>query len=361
MAELFRCTPSPAGPPAQAAACSKGPPTAVDIHCHVLCERTEAMARQLGAAGGSSGTMQFASPDSREAARLQRAAIHRQLTDIDTRLADMDTAGIDLQVLSPAPNQYHYDLDADIARQLARQVNETMASMASHPSGRFAGLGTVPLQHPALAVDELRHAVRHLGLRGVEIGTHVAGADLDTLGLEPFFAEAESLGALLFLHPAGFSEGRRLGQYFLNNVIGNPLDSTVAVSRLIFSGLLERRPGLKVCIAHGGGYLPAYAGRMDHAWRVRPECRACLHSPPSHSLRRLHFDTLVHDSDQLAQLLRVYGPERLLLGTDYPYDMGDADARHRIDHLPGLTAETRAMLLGDNARRLLNLPTHELR
>lgn len=356
MAELFRCAPSPApaAGPVPAAPRPRTDTTVVDIHCHVLCERAERLAEQRGVRS-ETGTLQFASDASRQAARAQRQAIRQQLIDLDTRLADMDRAGIDLQVLSPAPNQTHYDAEPDAARQLAGQVNETVATMAQHPSGRFLGLGTVPLQHRGLAVQTLRHAVKRLGLRGVMIGTHVGGADLDTLGLEGFFAEAQSLGALVFLHPAGFSEGRRLGEYFLNNIIGNPLESTVAVSRLVFSGLFERLPGLKMCVAHGGGYLAAYPGRMDHAWRVRPECRACLQSPPSQSLRRLYFDTLVHKPQQLAQLVREFGPHRLLLGSDYPYDMGDPEARVHIEALPGLDDDGRRRLLGGNALELLQL------
>jgi aminocarboxymuconate-semialdehyde decarboxylase len=207
----------------------------------------------------------------------------------------------------------------------------------------------------------LRHAVKDLGLRGVEIGTHVGGQDLDTLGLDAFFAEAQALNALVFLHPAGFSEGRRLGQYFLNNIIGNPLESTLAVSRLVFSGLFERLPGLKMCVAHGGGYLAAYPGRMDHAWRVRPECRACLQAPPSLSLKRLFFDTLVHSPQQLAHLVQVYGADHLLLGSDYPYDMGDPAARAHIEALPGLSDAERRAMLGGNALRLLEMETRELR
>ncbi|MDD0812838.1 amidohydrolase family protein [Curvibacter sp. RS43] len=359
MAELFKCTPalrSESGTSGSTPLRSDG--TVVDIHCHVLCQQTEQLVQQLGVSG-EAGTMRFASEASRQAAQAQRQAIHSQLTNVETRLADMDRAGIDLQVLSPAPNQYYYGTDPDVGRQLAARVNQTVAEMSQHPSGRFLGLGTVPLQHPKLAVEVLRHAVKELGLRGVEIGTHVAGKDLDTLALEAFFAEAQSLGALVFLHPAGFSEGQRLGQYFLNNIIGNPLESTVAVSRLVFSGLFERMPDLKMCVAHGGGYLAAYPGRMDHAWKVRHECHACLKHPPSQSLKKLYFDTLVYSPNQLAHLLQEYGPERLLLGSDYPYDMGDPAARMHIEALPNLTVSDRQAILGGNALRLLEVFKNE--
>jgi fumarylacetoacetase len=361
VAELFRCTaeppPAAAGRPSVRAAARHA--AVVDIHCHVLCTRAEQLATQLGVTG-EAGTMRFASDASRQAAQALRQAIRLPLTDIDTRLADMDRAGIDLQVLSPAPNQYHYEAEPEAGRQLSAQVNTTIAEMAQRASGRFVGLGTVPLQHPGLAIEALRHAVNDLGLRGVEIGTHVAGQDLDTLGLEDFFAEAQALNALVFLHPAGFSEGRRLGQFFLNNIIGNPLESTLAVSRLVFSGLFERLPGLTMCVAHGGGYLAAYPGRMDQAWRVRPECRACLQAAPSQSLKRLYFDTLVHSPQQLQHLVQVYGTDHLLLGSDYPYDMGDPDARVHIETLPDLDEAGRRAMLGGNALRLLQMDPETL-
>ena len=174
MAELFRCAPDPLTPGPAEGMVRRGTPregTVVDIHCHVLCEAAEELATRLGVSG-ESGTLRFASEASRQAALAQRQAIRRQLTDVDTRLADMDRCGIDRQLLSPAPNQYHYDTEPEVGRQLAERVNLSIAEMCRHPSGRFVGLGTVPLQHPGLAIEVLRHAVNDLGLRGVEIGTH---------------------------------------------------------------------------------------------------------------------------------------------------------------------------------------------
>lgn len=356
MSALFTCGEAPIGRHGTPRA--RGPFPTVDIHCHVLCQEAEHLAALHGVA--ASGTLQFASDSSRAAARAQRQAILPKLTDIDTRLRDMDAAGIDMQVLSPAPNQYYYEAEAEAGRLLARCVNESIAGMAAHASGRFVGLGTVPLQDVRLAQEELRYAVQKLGLKGVEIGTHVAGVDLDAAALEPFFALAEELGVLLFMHPAGFTEGRRLADYFLNNIIGNPLESTIALSRLIFCGLFERRAGLKLCVAHGGGYLASYPGRMDHAWRARPECRACLQALPSESLKKVYFDTLVFEPGQLRALIETFGADHLLLGTDYPYDMGDESAVALIGTMKALDEDQRAMLLGGNASRLLALAhTHE--
>jgi aminocarboxymuconate-semialdehyde decarboxylase len=157
------------------------------------------------------------------------------------------------------------------------------------------------------------------------------------------------------LHPHGFTQGQRLGDYYLTNVIGNPLDSTVAVSRLIFSGVLERHPDLTVCVVHGGGYLPFYAARMDHAWQVRPEAREHIPNAPTTYLRRLHFDTVVFDPADVGHLVDRYGADHVLLGTDYPYDMGEEDPVGLVDRTPGLSGEDKALVLGGNAARLLRL------
>jgi aminocarboxymuconate-semialdehyde decarboxylase len=196
--------------------------------------------------------------------------------------------------------------------------------------------------------------VRSLGLKGFELGTNVAGADLDDPRFAPVFAAAEELGALIFLHPMGFTHGERLTQHYLNNVIGNPLETTIAVSHLIFGGVLDRHPGLKICLAHGGGYLAAYSGRMDHAYRERSDCRGCRRMP-SEYLRDLHYDTVVFDRDQLEYLVARYGPDRILLGSDHPFDMGDPDPVGIVAALRNLDPDDLSKILGGNAARLLSL------
>src|SRR5262249_9682862 len=160
-------------------------------------------------------------------------------------------------------------------------------------------MGTLPLQEVAFALSELDRLVRDLGLHAVEISTNVNGVDFDDPRFEPFFAKAEELSVLLFMHPIGFTDARRFREYYLTNVIGQPLESTVAVSRLIFSGVLERHPNLRLCVAHGGGYLPYYAGRMDHAYTVRPECQRAISQSPSAYLRQLYYDTVVYTGETL--------------------------------------------------------------
>jgi aminocarboxymuconate-semialdehyde decarboxylase len=216
-------------------------------------------------------------------------------------------------------------------------------------------MGTVPLQAPDLGVAELERIVRQHGFRGVEINTNVAGAELSEPRFRKFFAKAEELGIVVFMHPIGFTEGRRLKEHYFNNVIGNPLDTTVAIAHLVFDGVLEAHPGLKIVVAHGGGYLPAYSGRLDHAYAARPDCRHHIKQPPTTYLKRLHFDSIVFTAHQLEYLVEQYGADHVLVGTDYPYDMGENDPIGFIESAGKLGDSERAAILGLNAARLLGI------
>jgi aminocarboxymuconate-semialdehyde decarboxylase len=278
-----------------------------------------------------------------------------KLTSIEVRLKDMDRMGIDVQAVSPAPNQTYYWTEPGMGQELSRAVNERIAQIAGQWPDRFAGLGTVPLQDAGLAVAELEYAVKKLGLRGVEINPNVNGMDLTDarLNLEKFFARAEELGVVVFMHPIGYTQGERLMDHYFNNVIGNPLETTVAASHLIFDGVMERHPKLKVVLPHAGGYLAHYWARMDHAWRARPDCRTVLKKKPSSSLEKFYFDTIAFDPGMLKQLIERFGADHVLLGTDYPYDMGVEDPVGFIDKIPKLSSGDREKIMGRNAARLL--------
>jgi aminocarboxymuconate-semialdehyde decarboxylase len=194
-----------------------------------------------------------------------------------------------------------------------------------------------------------------LGFRGIEIMTHVAGADLSEERFRKVFARAEELGLVVFMHPDGFTEARRLHDLYFANVIGNPLDSTVALHHLIFGGVLRDHPNLKLVVAHGGGYLPAYHGRIDHGASARPDTCEQLHRMPSTYLKRVYFDSLVYTHHQLEYLVEEYGADRILMGTDYPADMGETDPVGFIEGAQGLDDCERRAILGGNAARLLNL------
>lgn len=330
---------------------ARGKHLVVDIHCHLGIPAADAIV-QAKYPGPPPGINDFTSARTAEVNRAQFAAIGDVLNAVDGRLADMDRLGIDIQAVSPSPGQYFYFTDPETGREAARAVNDGMAdAVARHPD-RLVGMGTVPLQNTEMAILEMKRCVQQLDLRGIELNTNVNGIDLHTPQLRPFWAAAEELGVLMFLHPLGFTEGKRLSEYYFNNLIGNPLESAIAVGHLIFGGVLDNHPGLKICVAHGGGYIPGYWGRMDHAWRARSDCSEhCAHLPSSY-LRKLWFDTLVFDRDQLDSLVRSHGADRLCMGSDYPFDMAEPDP---VGFLCRLSAQDRAKILGGNAAELLGL------
>ncbi|HWH81077.1 MAG TPA: amidohydrolase family protein, partial [Burkholderiaceae bacterium] len=277
-----------------------------------------------------------------------------RLTQVAQRLADMDAMGVDVQVLSPAPNQYYYWAEDDLAEQIVCLQNEHIAALCAAYPTRFAGLGTLALQNMTLALAQLDHAVLALGLRGIEISTTVNGVSIADERFAPLWQRAEALGCAVLLHPLGSEQGTRLATHYLWNVIGQPFETTVALSQLALSGVLERHAGLKLCACHGGGFLPAYWGRTDHAWRVRPEARLTP-QPPSHYLRRVYFDSVVYDPLQLRHLIDRVGASQVVIGTDYPFDMGDYDVHGLIAAVPGLTDDERDAIHAGNAERLLTL------
>jgi len=264
---------------------------------------------------------------------------------------------VDIQAVAPAPFQYFYFTEADQGASIAREVNEGIADLAAKHPDRFVGLGSVPLQNAELAVRELEYAVKKLGLRGVEINTNVNGLNLTDpkLGLEKFFAKANELGIVVFLHPVGFSQADRLTNHYFNNVIGNPMDTTIAVSHLIYDGVVARHPKIKFIAAHGGGYLAHYWARMDHAWKARPDGRTVIKKKPSSYLEKFYFDTITFDPDMLRHLIDRYGADHVLLGTDYPYDMGENDPRGLVASVKRLPAEQRRLIEGGNAMKLLKI------
>jgi aminocarboxymuconate-semialdehyde decarboxylase len=324
----------------------------VDIHCHV--ETPEASDLVRGVPHGPDHAMVFSSEASREVNRRQQENIRAAITSVAARLKVMDRSGIDVQAISTAPGQYYYWAEPELGRQTSRLINENIARICAEHPDRFVGLATVPLQAPDFAVAELERAVKELGLRGVEICTNVNGEELSAPKFRPFFAKAEELGILIFMHPSGFTHGQRLTDHYFINVIGNPLDSTVAVHHLIFDGVLEDYPGLKIVVAHGGGYLPAYSGRIDHAHGARTDCRRVIKKKPTSYLKKLYFDTIVFTHHQLEYLSNQWGSGHILLGTDYPYDMALPNAVRFVESAD-LGAADKAAMLGLNAAKLLKI------
>ncbi len=356
MNQLFRCSPHAPETGHGAMVARKGRRSkTIDIHCHLAVAEADALVAPHYPKDRP-GQNDFMPPLTREVHVEQVKAIEQRLTMAEFRLPDMDRLGIDIQAISPSPIQYYYWAEADLGRTVTRMINDRVAeAVASHPD-RFVGMGTVPMQSPEFAVAEMRRCVTELGMRGIEIATNVDGRDLADPMFRPFFAAAEELDVLIFIHPHHFTHPERLTQHYFNNVIGNPLESTIAVSHLIFGGVLERYAGLKICVAHGGGYLAAYAGRMDHAFRSRRDCREHISRPPTDYLKKLYFDTMVFEADQLAFLVEKYGSDHILMGTDYPFDMGEPQPVEFVESVPSLNDVDRERILGGNAARLLKLP-----
>jgi aminocarboxymuconate-semialdehyde decarboxylase len=272
---------------------------------------------------------------------------------IDVRLETMERQAIEMQVVSYMPN-FGYWAKQSVAQQIVDAANTLIATMCRDHPRRFVGLCLVSLQFPELAARQLEDAMGNMGMRGVEIGTRVEEMELDAEQLEPFWAVAERLGALIFMHPSGSTLGKRVERYYLSNVIGNPLDTTIALSHLIFGGVLERHPRLKICAAHGGGYLPSYVPRSDHGYEVRPEAKTIPH-PPSHYLRQIFVDALVYNPANVAHLVQVMGASQVVLGTDYPFDMGEERPLDVVNAVADLTDEERRRIKSGNALRLLGL------
>jgi aminocarboxymuconate-semialdehyde decarboxylase len=278
-------------------------------------------------------------------------------SNLADRIAEMDAEGIDIEALSINP--FWYRAERDRAAELIKIQNEKLAEFCADTPDRFVAFATVALQHPELAVEQLVYAVRGLGLRGMSVGGSVAGRELADSKFHPVWAKVEELGLLVFVHPLGTQElepsGRLGGSGFLTNTIGNPLETTIALSHLIFEGTLDRFPGLKICAAHGGGYLPSYASRSDAVITAFPNR---IGTPPkkrpSEYLKQLYFDSIVFTAEGLRHLIAETGPGQVVVGTDYPFPWNRAP----IDHIlsaPGLSDDDRIAILGGTAVRLLGI------
>lgn len=324
----------------------------VDIHAHALSRARELVEGHPDLASAEAEERETFGLESMEAnQQLFDESWRQALTDLDTRIAHMDRTGVDVQIVGVSPTQYYPWATMDLATDLVACVNEQLADLVSQTPDRLQGMAHVAFQHPELAAEQLREAVARFGMRSVQISTRSGGNDLSHRDLEPFWATAEELGVLVFIHPWGCSLGTRLSQFYLGNVIGQPLETTVALSHLVFSGVLDRYPALKVCAAHGGGYLPTYLGRADRAYEVRPECRT-MAEPPSSYLARIYFDSVVHRPESVRRLVDVCGADRILLGTDYPYDMGEDDPLGLLA-AAGLSETEVDMVAGENAVRAM--------
>lgn len=311
----------------------------VDVHSHVYVTEAWELVKDRMPEGNAGFTLPLLNP--------------RNAAD---RIAEMDEHGIDLQVVGNNPNFFW--AEPDLARQVIKVQNEKVAELCAAYPDRFVGLCSVALQHPDMAAQQLEEAVKKLGMRGAVIGAMVNRDELSAAKFHPFWAKAEELGTVIFIHPMGpreFPEGieRFKGKENLVNLVGIPLATTLGLSHLIFDGTLDRYPGLKICAAHGGGYLASYIGRSDRCVDTGG-CKT-IQKRPSEYLKRLHFDSLVYSNEGLRHLIAEVGISQIVLGTDYPFGGGKLEAVDFILRAPGLSDADRRAILGGNAEKLLEL------
>jgi aminocarboxymuconate-semialdehyde decarboxylase len=274
--------------------------------------------------------------------------------ELERRFKDMAAAEVDVHVLSATPQTYLYDQDPAMTVATSILQNDQIAKLVKAHPDRFTGIATLPMQAPERAAEELTRAVRQLGMRGAMIGSNIAGKNLDDPSFEPVWAVAEELGAFMIIHPANVAGVDRLRSYYLQNLIGNPLDTTIAAACLVFGGVMERHPKLNVLLVHGGGFVPYQAGRWAHGWHVRPEPKVNIKQSPEPWINRFYYDTILHAKPQLEFLVASVGPTRVLMGSDYPYDMGTGECVRQVDAL-WIDDTEKADILNGNVVKLLGL------
>lgn len=328
--------------------------TTFDIHAHCI---PPGVIDLLRSEGGRLG-IEMADDGSGEYAviggRVRLAPFRPILGDMNARLQAMDDTGVDVQLLSSWIDLTAYALEGATGAEYSRLFNQILIDEAGKHPDRFMALGTVPLQSPELAAEELAYAVRDLGMAGVQIATTVDGTDLDRAGLDPFWEAAEDLRCLVVIHPCDPLPGVDLSRNFLDNMVGRPAESSIAVAHLLFGGTLERYPNLVVAVVHGGGFVPYQMGRMQRGFDAVPKLAAQnISTPPSELVRRLYFDTVLHDPTPLRFLVDHMGADHVIMGTDYPFPMGDPTPVATVNGIPGLSDEQRDLILGGNVARLL--------
>lgn len=323
----------------------------IDTHTHILTVETAAMLTKAGA------KVTITPDDAESAAFNVTGTVYRPFPtggfDIPRRLKDMDAAGVDVHVLSATPQTYLYNMGDELSATLAAIQNDQMAKhIAAHPA-RFMGIATLPMASPQRAADELKRAMTKLGLRGAMFASNVKGVNLDDPSFEPLWATAQELGAFMFVHPNNIAGADRLKAYYLANLIGNPLDTTIAAASLYFGGVMDRYPKLKIMLAHGGGFTPYQAARWEHGWAVRTEPKKNIKTQPKNIAKRFFYDTILHSDKTLEAMIGLVGADRVMLGSDYPYDMAMLDCVNHVRALKISDAD-KGSILSTRAEALLS-------
>ena len=332
-------------------------PLKIDLHTHILPENWPDLRERYGYGGWvrlehfkpCCARMMIDDHSFRE--------IESNAWDPPTRLRECDAAGVHVQVLSTVPVMFSYWARPGDALDLSMMLNDHIAGVCRDFPNRFAGLGTIPMQLPRLAIQEMERCVKQLGLRGVEIGTHVNGINLDDPTMFPVFEAAAELGAAVFVHPWDMFGQERMKKYWMPWLVGMPAETALAICSVIFGGVLERLPKLRICFAHGGGAFPYTIGRIEHGFMARPDlCAADNDVNPRDYLGKFYVDSLVHDADAMRLLIKLIGAERIALGSDYPFPLGEQIPGTLLMSMSDLSAQCKQRILAGTALEFLNLP-----
>jgi aminocarboxymuconate-semialdehyde decarboxylase len=317
----------------------------IDIHSHIeIAEALQVIPEGMRAGLLPKGWNTAVQPDLSEALRDPRR-----------KISDMEKMGIDYAILSVTPAHFYTTLQPHLALKVTRLINDRIAASAETYPDKFAGMAVLPLQDMRLSVSELERAALELRLKGVEVPSNVQGRYLGHECFLPLFEKLADLDLPVFVHPFRPAGAERMNDFYLSNLVGNPLDTTLAAAHLIFSGVFDRFPGLKIILAHAGGQLPYVCGRLDHGFNVRPECRKSIRRSPLDYMKQFYFDTISHNAEALRFLLSMVGADRVLMATDHPYDMGDDQPIPSVESVAGLSREDREKIMGGNAELLFRL------
>jgi aminocarboxymuconate-semialdehyde decarboxylase len=331
----------------------------IDLHTHILPKSWPDLSKRYG----YEGFVQLEHFGPGCARMVRNGEVFREIQDNcwdpRRRLDDCVKHGVGVQVLSTVPVMFAYWAKPEHTNDLARLLNDHLAEVVRQHPSRFVGLGTLPMQAPDLAIREMERCIMELGLRGIEIGSHVNGFNLDHPSLFPIFEAAQQLGAAVFVHPWDVMAKERMNKYWLGWLVGMPAETALAICSLLFAGVLERLPKLRVAFAHGGGAFPGTFGRIEHGFRMRPDlCAVDNPNSPRSYLGKFYLDSLVHDAESLRSLIRLVGAEKIALGSDYPFPLGEAEPGKLIESMDDLPPDVKNRLLAGTALEFLGLARH---
>ncbi|KAJ3245874.1 hypothetical protein HDU78_008465 [Chytriomyces hyalinus] len=331
-------------------------PLRIDIHTHIMPARLPDLKQKYGYGG-------WISVQNNGDGKAKMMIDGKPFRDVECncwqpeeRIKEMAATSVDVQIISTIPVFFNYWAEPEHCADLARYLNDNIAQTCSLYPKKFVGLATLPMQSPELAVAELKRCVEELGYKGIQIGSHINSWNLDAPELEPIWTACEELDVGVFVHPWDMDNKGRMEKYWFPWLVGMPCETTVAIGSLIFGGVLERHPKLRICLAHGGGSFPYTIGRIEHGYQVRPDLCAtsCKQNPLSY-LGRIWTDSLVHDEDALMLLIKKMGVDKVMCGSDYPFPLGEHEPGKLIEECESLSEEDKAKLLGGNAIKFFRM------